>query len=355
MRPPVSPVVSIVMPVYNAQKTLVAAVDSVRAQTAPDWELLLMDDASTDGSAALCDSLAAADARVRVCHLPQNIGAGPVRNRAFGLATGEYVMMMDADDTIDPTLLADALGALREQGVQTVVWGMTEEYLDAEGRVERSIRATAPAAVARTPQEVHEQLLRLESLTLFGYGTNKLYRRDILQQYGILSPNEPLYEDFFFNAAYAPHITSLAVLPTAPYHYYKWGRGLTAQFVPAYFELSARRVETMWSLCREWEMTGEEPRRLLGAIYVRYIFSALQRNCDPRAGMDHAARRAFLQGLYDRPLFVDLVPYAAPEGRAAAMLCRMLKGRHTAACLWLGRGIYWVKNRLPALFVRASH
>lgn len=350
-----SPAVSILMPVYNAETTLAAAVDSVRAQTVADWELLLINDASTDGSAAICDAYAAADDRIRVLHLPQNGGAGPARNGAIADAAGDYIMMLDSDDTIDPDLLEQALGALREHDVQTVVWGLTEEYINAAGQVEQSISVTAPAAVCRTPQEVHEQLLLLETRTLFGYGTNKLYRRDLLLQHHILSPNEPLYEDFFFNAAYAPHITSLVVLPTAPYHYLKRGRGLTARFVPSYFELSARRVDTMWTLCRSWGMAGSETRRLLGGIYVRYIFSALQRHCDPRAGMTHAARRAFLQGLYDQPLFCEIVPHTAPEGRLMATMCGLLRGRHTGACLALGRVIYWVKNRLPGLFVRASH
>lgn len=349
------PIVSIIIPLYNAEATLAAAVASVQAQTEPRWELLLIDDASSDGSAAVCDRLAAEDARIRVFHLPQNGGAGPARNGAIAEATGEYIFMMDADDTIDETLLETALAALREHGVQTVVWGLTEEYVRHDGTVAQTISVTAPETVARTPDEVHAALLGLEAHTLFGYGTNKLFRRDVLQTHGILSPNEPLYEDFFFNVAYAPHITSLCVLPTAPYHYYKRGQGLTARFVPRYFELSARRVETMWTLCREWGMTGDEPRRLLGNIYVRYIVSALQRNCDPRAGMDRAARRAFLKGLYDEPLFCALLPHAAPEGTAAAVLCRLLKGRHTALALAAGRVIYWVKSRLPDVFVRASH
>lgn len=350
-----TPAVSIIMPAYNAAATLEMAVGCVLAQTMGDWELLLMDDASTDGSAALCDRFAAQDSRVQVHHLTQNAGAGPARNLALEMARGEYVMMMDSDDRADPDLLERALGAAREQGAQTVVWGLTEEYLNAAGEADRSIPVVPPEMVCHTPDEVHAAVLQLESLTLLGYCTNKLYHRETLRQNHIVSPNEPLYEDFFFNAAYAPYITSMVVLPVAPYHYIKWGRGLTARFVPEYFALSVRRVETMMTLCREWNMVDDASRRLLGNIYVRYIFSALQRNCDPRMKMRHASRRAFLQELYTQPLFGDTVPYAAPAGRAAALMSRLLQKRRTTLCLMLGRGIYWVKNRLPRLFVRASH
>jgi hypothetical protein len=160
-----------------------------------------------------------------------------------------------------------------------------------------------------------------------------------------------LYEDFLFNAAYAPHICSLAVLPTAPVHYKKRGKGLTARFVKDYFSLSQKRVATMWNLCKNWGMLEEDTRRRLGELYARYIFSALERNCDRRAHMTHAARRKFLQRVYNDPLFTEILPFAAPAGRAG-VLTRLLQGRRIEACLAAGRVIHWVKTGLPGVFAR---
>ena len=350
-----APSVSILMPVYRAETTLAAAVDSVRRQTREDWELWLCDDASPDRCGALCEEFAAADGRIRVIHIPENHGPGPARNAALKEATGDYILMMDSDDVIDEDLLERALTALEEYGVQTAVFGMTEEFLAPDGTVTAKNPVTFPFTVCRTVDEVRETLIRLEARTLFGYNTNKLYRREVLIENGILSPGEPLYEDFFLNAAYAPHITSMVVLDTAPYHYLKRGSGLTAQFVPRYFPLSRRRVATVWEMYQNWDMATEEVRRLLGGIYTRYIFSALQRNCDPRMGLTRRERKAFLTGLYADPLFSDTVPYAAPEGRQMRLLHRLLNRRRTGLCLLAGRGLYVIKTRLPALFRRASH
>ncbi len=107
MSPPaVPPAVSVVTPVWNAAATLAATVASVRAQTFPDWEMLLVDDGSTDGSRALAEALAAADPRIRVLAQGSNTGAAAARNRAIRAARGRYIAFLDADDLWRPEKLA---------------------------------------------------------------------------------------------------------------------------------------------------------------------------------------------------------------------------------------------------------
>ena len=101
-----TPVVSVVMPVYNGRPFLDRAVASLRAQTLPDWELLAVDDASTDDSAARLDTLAAADPRVQVTRLAVNGGVSVARNTALSQARGEWVAYLDQDDEFYSDYLA---------------------------------------------------------------------------------------------------------------------------------------------------------------------------------------------------------------------------------------------------------
>ena len=95
------PAISVIVPVYQAEKLLPQCVDSVLAQTFSDWELLLIDDGSRDGSPALCDGYAARDPRVRVFHKP-NGGVSTARNLGLEHAAGQCIAFLDADDAFAP-------------------------------------------------------------------------------------------------------------------------------------------------------------------------------------------------------------------------------------------------------------
>ena len=83
------PCISVIVPVYQAEKLLPACVESVKKQTFSDWELLLVDDGCTDASPALCDRYAAEDPRIRALHQPKNAGGREARNRGLREAAGE--------------------------------------------------------------------------------------------------------------------------------------------------------------------------------------------------------------------------------------------------------------------------
>jgi teichuronic acid biosynthesis glycosyltransferase TuaG len=111
-----TPAVSVVTPVWNAAATLPATVASVRAQSLGDWEMILVDDGSTDGSLALARALAAADGRIRVLAQPANLGPAAARNRGIRAATGRYIAFLDADDLWRPEKLVTQLGFMRAGG-----------------------------------------------------------------------------------------------------------------------------------------------------------------------------------------------------------------------------------------------
>lgn len=98
------PLISVIMPVYNAEDTVERAIQSVIMQTYSDWELLIVDDGSTDNSGAICDCCAENDARIRVCHTP-NAGVSCARNTALQAAKGEWIAFLDSDDWYDRTFL----------------------------------------------------------------------------------------------------------------------------------------------------------------------------------------------------------------------------------------------------------
>lgn len=120
--PQTIPTISVIVPVYKAETTLDGCVQSILNQTFGDFELLLIDDESPDGSPALCDAWAGRDARVRALH-PKKAGPGPsgARNAGLDAARGRWITMVDSDDTVAPDLFATLYQAAQESGADLVI------------------------------------------------------------------------------------------------------------------------------------------------------------------------------------------------------------------------------------------
>ena len=107
--------VTIVMPVYNCKKYLEETVQSALSQTFPDFELLMLDDCSTDGTAELMSRIAEKDSRIRVLLNEKNLGVAQTRNKGLAAAQGEYIAFLDADDLWMPDKLERQINAMREK------------------------------------------------------------------------------------------------------------------------------------------------------------------------------------------------------------------------------------------------
>lgn len=144
------PSISIVMPARNAAAHLLRAVSSVQAQTREDWELIIADDGSTDGTLDLARDLAAHDPRIRPLAPPDSgqRGAAKARNRAIAAARGRYLGFLDADDEWLPEKLARQLGWMEKQGLAITFTGFWRQ------RAEQRHEVKVPARVTR------RQLLR---------------------------------------------------------------------------------------------------------------------------------------------------------------------------------------------------
>lgn len=119
--------ISIIVPVYNTEKYLDQCIQSVLAQTYTNWELLLIDDGSTDSSGAICDKYAAKDKRIRVFH-KENGGANSARLLGVKYASGTYTMFLDADDTIEAYGLNDVIQYTQHDSSDIIVAHTTHPY-----------------------------------------------------------------------------------------------------------------------------------------------------------------------------------------------------------------------------------
>ena len=113
--------VSVIVPVYQVESYLPGCLDSILAQTFEDFELILVDDGTKDDCPRIMAEYAAKDARIRQVH-KANGGLSSARNAGLDIARGEYIVFVDSDDTVEPTMLADAVAAAERSGAQLVIY-----------------------------------------------------------------------------------------------------------------------------------------------------------------------------------------------------------------------------------------
>lgn len=263
-------------------------------------------------------------------------------------------MFLDSDDTVEPDALERAVASMREHPAQAVIWGLVEEYYNRDGEIIKTIPVTYPAKILDNADAVHNEMFFLEQKDLYGYPWNKLYDCAFVRESKVRFPEMPFNEDILFNIALFMRVEKCNILSMTANHYAKRNsNSLTGKFIPDYYENSMRRVKALYDQYVSWHMNNPEALSVIAGRYVRYLFSSLQRNCDPRMGMNHKKRKQFLSAAYETDLFKSLKNAMGGRGLSGVMAA-CLRGKHTGLCLLIARAIYIIKNKLPMLFLKAN-
>lgn len=210
------PLLSIIVPIYNIEEYLPRCVRSIMAQTYQNIEILLVDDGSTDGTGALCDSLAAEDARIRVFH-KENGGSSSARNLAITQAKGEYLGFVDSDDYIEPDMYERLYAGIVQYGSKVAQIGRDE--IDEQGNLLPNICEPPKETICINDEDFLKELLMHRGDCSF---CTKLLHRDLF--IGREFPMGRLNEDFYLLVHMLPEIGSIVSLPEQTYHvFYRIG------------------------------------------------------------------------------------------------------------------------------------
>lgn len=194
------PKISVIIPVYNAGKYIRECVASVQAQTMSDFELILVNDGSTDNSSALCHEMTETDARIRVIDI-ENSGPAHARNVGIDAAMGKYLSFIDSDDIVSPEYLEKLLFAAENFCVDIAMCGSITTYPDGS---KVNLKSDFRTNEVFDKSNIEKYLLPSYFVPGKSGGIsclwNKLYRRELLQDKGIrLDEKRVRAEDWLFN------------------------------------------------------------------------------------------------------------------------------------------------------------
>ena len=207
------PEISVIIPVYNVEKYLERCLNSLVAQTFLNFEVIIVDDGSTDESGKICDSFAKIDPRFQVFHTSNN-GVSNARNYAIKNSSGTYLAFLDSDDYIEPDMLARLYqcSALHPE-IGCVICSAIAESED--GTPLKIMNEKLPVQKALLFDNYSEVMLVQPAMW------NKLFVREIVERFSIrFSPSLSIAEDLDFFLAYLPHCRYFVYEGDAPlYHY----------------------------------------------------------------------------------------------------------------------------------------
>ena len=335
---------SVIMPVYNAEAFLDAAIDAIECQTFDDWELVVVDDASRDASATIARRHAATDSRIRIVTQAQNEGAAAARNTGLDVARGGYIWFVDADDSFDAQILEQVDAEINRSDAQIVMFGRVEEYLAPDHSLQYCNDVPMEPFASNDPATWHTRIMDIERQTNFGYVTSKVYEAAFLREQDVRFEDMLLNEDFVFNVQAFRNATRVAALPGVPYVYRKVeGNSVTnanAYSAEEYYELHRMRIAMMRDLLMGWGVFDGRARGILGALYARYVMSTLERMQSDGRRRGKATKLAWACEIMRDPLYVELIPHAQPkDSRFLRAGVKVLQSGNACRCLLLGKAI----------------
>ena len=208
--------VSVIVPVYNAEKTLPACLESILGQSFEDMEVLAVDDGSTDGSLRVLRDFAARDPRVRVFS-QRNSGVAAARNLAIDNASGDYLQFVDSDDRLPADATERMVEAIRSRECDLVI----APYTEVIGLI-RQKRGFLDRDMLLSQRQFLGRMAEHPNSFFYAVMWNKLYRADIVRAHDdiICAEDMDWSEDLYFNLSYIRYAEKFYALSTPIYNYF---------------------------------------------------------------------------------------------------------------------------------------
>lgn len=271
-----TPYISIIIPIYNVIRFIDRGIAQLLSQSYTNFEIILIDDGSTDGSGEKCDNYAKKDSRIRVFH-QQNSGSGVARNLGILNAHGKYIWFYDVDDTIAPNLLDKCINNLSED-TEVLIFGYIE--VNRQFNTRRTFKFKNHTYYSN--QEIRDDYIEELSGLKFnnGFVWNKIYNRQFLVDNNILFKNLLIQQDEVFNLVVYRYANNITTLHDDLYTYHIYNVGNTrSNFIQNRFEIYCTVHQHFIDLYNYWNLNSNKFLIYLYTRLLTAIITCLTYNC----------------------------------------------------------------------------
>lgn len=264
-----SPFFSIICPIYNKRDLIYIGINYILSQSFTNYEIILVDDGSVDGSEIICEDIASKEFRIKVMH-QENKGSGSARNIGIKHSVGNYICFYDIDDVVGINWLETIYKLIKDKGPDLLVYS----YLEINKKIGTVIKLTFPDIECRNNNEIREIYPEILSGLKFnnGFAWNKVYKRKFLLENNIFFPTLRIQQDEVFNHKVYKYANSLITSSKVLYDYYIYDKGNTRNsYIPKRLNIYEEVKDSFLNLSQHWQLNNPKLNY--------YIHSRLVKNC----------------------------------------------------------------------------
>lgn len=338
-----TPFLSIIMPAYNSENEIENAIRSIISQKFQDWELLIVDDCSTDHTCEVINKFVNLDSRISLFRKEKNEGPGKAKNLGLKKAKGKYVTFCDGDDWVEKDAYYEmTLGGTLTYDVLSA--GFYRDICDESGKVLESNLVFMPTFEIFKKNDVLKMIPLMDQNRLFSYAVNKLYSKQIVDQYNVRFSDKKFGEDFDYNIDFFKHVESVLMLEKGYYHYIKKNmESLTERYIPDFFEINKDRFQKMINLLKDNHCYYEDIQQTVLSSYIKHAIAAITRLYDKRAVLPEK-RSKIVKNILSDELSTEAMRYAKANGKKEMICNTIFKTNNVMINLVFGKLLWFMQN-----------
>lgn len=294
--------ISIVVPVYNVAPYLKQCIESILTQNFNDYELLLINDGSTDLSGTICNEYAKKYEQIKVQH-SLNEGAGPARNKGIEMASGKYILFIDPDDWMEPYLLSDMYQQIESQGVDLLLWSLQAMIYNSKGEFIKTKVIQAQDLHLADKKQCEQQFIEIAMWDdlLLGVPWNKLYRMDLINKYHIRFPKLRRRQDIIFNIDYYKHISSLITTSRVYSNYRVIDTGYANKVPQNYYDTALYVYGYFKEALEQWGEYTPDVRKHLDQYFINDVMNIIGLCMNPKWDWGLRDKYQYIKNIMQKP------------------------------------------------------
>lgn len=287
--------ITLIVPIYNGEKTLKRCIESILKQTYSNFELILIDDGSTDRSKQICEEYSLNDCRIKVIS-KKNEGAGIARNLGIEIATGDYIMFPDCDDWIEESMIEDMLTAITKNDFDLAICKSRNCTLKYD-KVEAIEKSDIEKTEYMNKEEVRRSYINLLEKNMILGPSDKMYKMQIIKEKNLKFPNIRRSQDIVFNLEYLMECDKVTIINKSLYNYVLGETNGIFKKLPNNYVDIVKRLLNMWlKIKKEWGGEDIKWNRFLGEYVAREIYMIIVMSFNSNE-MSHNERKIFIENI----------------------------------------------------------